>query len=342
MASVSHIVLPKAYISEDMKVDNTFMEKNLSINPQFEIEAFFIPTLGRKNNIELLIKCLLDYKKPVYVIGSQDTVSRSIYEKTNFTCISNELHYRFLTSLESSQNPSSIYKSDYDLPTKRNVALEIARKKGYKYVVLIDDDILPTNINFLKSSSLFERGATIVGYYSLEFPDKSTVSLIESALTQRAPGVCLSGNCLAINMDKITGFFPYVYNEDWLFIMNNMTQGDIYGAGIVSQCDHKPWLDFERIRFEQFGDVIAYTARNLKIAKGIYLPENREFWIEAIERNHLRLQNIKEHALSQGYFIDQINEAITTAHQFSADQFTNFIKSLYGEINDRKYENIFN
>jgi hypothetical protein len=159
-------------------------------------------------------------------------------------------------SLKSSCNPSGRYSSEYDLPLKRSLALLHSRQQGFRYIGLIDDDIVVSEAQVRTAAHLLRRGATLVGGYALSYPDVSVTDHIDRMITGNASETLVGGNCLFVDVNAVTGFFPYIYNEDWLFVLNNFHEDRCYSIGEVQHLPHTPWLDLPRVRFEQFGDLI--------------------------------------------------------------------------------------
>jgi hypothetical protein len=53
------------------------------------------------------------------------------------------------------------------------------------------------------------------------------------------------------------GFFPAVYHEDWLCIIDHLRFGEVAIGGHVGQLAYKPFTTPERARLEEFGDILA-------------------------------------------------------------------------------------
>ncbi|MES2653305.1 MAG: hypothetical protein V4663_16310 [Bacteroidota bacterium] len=340
MLTKDKYIVPTGRISCDMHVINDFVFIDPDISHGVEIDAIFIPTQGKRDNIHSLINDLHKYTSKIFVITSEGTPEQK-YNVTNIIKLSKNDQNDFLNNVSSSKNPSRGFKDDYDLPAKRNLALKIAKENGFENIALIDDDMIIGETDIFKAGKILQLGASAVGFYSLNFPDKSVVDLIECILYNNSPDVFLSGNCLFINMAKMSGFFPYVYNEDWMFIISNINRGSVFGAGIIQQCAHEPYSDFERIRFEQFGDVIASGAIKAGIDKGVGLPVDLFFWEETYRDYQKRLLSLLREAERANQFVSQLSEALKTVNQFKSEDIVKFIKQLIHENNERSDPKIF-
>lgn len=321
-------------ISTDLNVINITDYDADNIQSVSPIEAFFIPTLGKRDNIIRTVEILKEYSKYIYVLksGHSDDYTRDL--DVFIVDFNTEDHLRNINLFQSSYNPSREYNLNYDLPTKRNFAIQYGIQNGFSKIGLIDDDIIIDIQKVKKAAAILEKeNANLVGYYSLNFPDKSAIDLVECKLKNTSPDVCLSGNCLFINLDKAVGFFPYVYNEDWMYIMGNIIEGKVVGAGTVEQMYHEPWNDLNRIAFEQFGDIIAFGARMHKIRRNRDLPSTVDFWSYVYDSYNTRLLKLRDLAIKQDIFIKQVQLAIDTVLNITPYSLCQFLTNYKQELN---------
>jgi hypothetical protein len=320
-------------------VDNTFLHKDVSTSANLQIDAFFIPTLCKRNNILSIIKTINEHRNAnIFILSSgNNEMIKNIPSNVSIIDFDKNAHKQYITSFKSTINPTYFINPNFDLPTKRNFALNFSRLNGFKNIALIDDDIILTQQHINKAVYLLENGASMAGFYSMDFPDMSVIDLIECDLLQIPPSVFLSGNCLFINIQQNKGFFPYVYNEDWLFIMSNMNN-PIMGAGTIKQCYHEPWNNFQRIKFEQFGDIIGCGIEKSKTHLNTVLPIEKTYWklvyLEYLER----LINLHKVAQVKKKYVQQIETALETTKSFSSDDIVSFMNNFNNEINNFEYE----
>ena len=83
----------------------------------------------------------------------------------------------------------------WDLPAKRNFALWHAARSGFRYILLLDDDIRGLTPEFLRRAGEALTSSSIVGGFVTEFPDTSVVGHIETSCWDR---------CLSIHERKLS------------------------------------------------------------------------------------------------------------------------------------------
>lgn len=146
----------------------------------------------------------------------------------------------------------------FSIPYKRNFAIAHARLNKFRYILLIDDDIIFRDGIGRRAKAILINGAAAYGTYSLYHPDKSITDLWLHKERGLAPVVAISGNCIALDVDRPLSFFPEVYNEDWLFFqaLIELQGGKIVGGENVVQLPPRP-KSLEQAKFQQFGEVLA-------------------------------------------------------------------------------------
>lgn len=147
---------------------------------------------------------------------------------------------------------------NFSIPYKRNFAISHARLNKFRYILLIDDDIIFREGIGRRARATLINGAAAYGTYSLYHPDKSITDLWLHKESGLAPVVAISGNCIALDVGRPLSFFPEVYNEDWLFFqaLIELQGGKIVGGENVVQLPPRP-KSLEQAKFQQFGEVLA-------------------------------------------------------------------------------------
>ena len=70
--------------------------------------------------------------------------------------------------------------------------------------------------------------------------------------------VFITGAALAVDCQKDIGFFPDIYNEDWLFFYDDASHGLLGSSGHkITQLRYDPFADPKRAAWQEFGDVLA-------------------------------------------------------------------------------------
>jgi len=67
----------------------------------------------------------------------------------------------------------------------------------------------------------------------------------------------ISGGSLLVDPQRLNGFFPAVYHEDWLCILDHLRLNEVAVNGHVGQGPYDPFETPERARSEEFGDILA-------------------------------------------------------------------------------------
>jgi len=201
------------------------------------------------------------------------------------------LEFPELRSIEKELPPECNYYTT-DLSMKRNIGLVLAKMMGWQRVFFLDDDIrdiahpnLQTTIDMLGSFPA-------VGMRVTDFPDNSIVCHANRE-TKGSQDVFVSGAALAINCDGDIGFFPDIYNEDWLFFFDNASNGRLANSCLeATQLAYYPFASEKRAAWQEFGDVLAeglyallHLGRSVKDATPDYWAnflEARRSFLEAI------------------------------------------------------------
>ena len=149
----------------------------------------------------------------------------------------------------------SLYATD--LSTKRNVGLLLARMLGWQRIFFLDDDIRDVRDADLQQTISTLGPFPVAGMRVSDFPDNS-VACHAHRMTGGLQDVFVSGAALAVDCRKITGFFPNVYNEDWLFFYEAAARKRLGSSGRkVTQLWYEPFADPPRAAWQEFGDVLA-------------------------------------------------------------------------------------
>jgi len=145
---------------------------------------------------------------------------------------------------------------DWDLPTKRNYALWFARHRGFRNILLLDDDIRGLGLAHLVAGTRALRDNSVAGFYIDDFPDLSVVGYARRLAGRSCP-TFLSGGCLFLRLGSGLGFFPPIYNDDWLFLVSYLIDGTACALGKLGQKPHDPFASPFTARFQEFGETIA-------------------------------------------------------------------------------------
>lgn len=188
-----------------------------------------------------------------------------------------------------------------DLSLKRNLGLLIGRQFGHR-IFFMDDDIkiAPSQLEY--AGRLLSKYA-LAGFRSTDFPDKSVIGHIEktrqptrtfhNADRPYREDVFISGNALAVNLDKVSDHFPDIYNEDWLFMFNGLSRGDAISAGEARQ-EPYDYLRESRAAREEFGETIADGLYDACDNGQISQITRTRYWDRVIQQRRSRISALRD------------------------------------------------
>lgn len=144
-----------------------------------------------------------------------------------------------------------------DLSTKRNLGLLLAKMLGWSRIFFMDDDVRGVSLADLRATvSMLDRYRT-VGMRVTDYADNSVVCHANREIGADQD-VFVSGSVLAVNCQEPFGFFPEIYNEDWLFFYDDARMRRLgWSERDVTQLRYDPFENVERAERQEFGDVLA-------------------------------------------------------------------------------------
>jgi hypothetical protein len=176
-----------------------------------------------------------------------------------------------------------------DISRKRNLGLLIGRMLGWTRIILLDDDIRRLSIEKLSAAAALLDEYPVVGLKVTKFPDASVVGHARR-LTGRRQEPFISGGSLLVDPQRLNGFFPAIYHEDWLCILNHLRLGEVAIGGRVGQLPYKPFTTPARARHEEFGDILAsgllwlvHDRNKASTADATAWVTDHDYWAEATE-----------------------------------------------------------
>ena len=144
-----------------------------------------------------------------------------------------------------------------DLSMKRNIGLVLARLLGWQRVFFLDDDIRDITYPDLRSTVGMLGSFSAAGMWVTDFPDNSIVCHA-NRITGASQDVFVSGAALAVDCCSNIGFFPDIYNEDWLFFFDAAAKGQLGNSYLsATQLYYYPFANPQRAAWQEFGDVLA-------------------------------------------------------------------------------------
>jgi hypothetical protein len=225
---------------------------------------------------------------------------------------------KFATS-EAGNKPAACGKYVTDLSSKRNIGLLLARMVGWERIFYLDDDIRDISHSGLSGTVSMLEKFNSAGMQVVEFPDNSIVCHAHRE-TGAFQDVFVTGSALAVHGTKATGFFPNVYNEDWLFFYRDAVLGKLGASGLpATQLVYDPFKEPIRAEWQEFGDVLAEGLYGLlHQGKGAEYATS-EYWTEFLrERWNFLLAILDRADLAKSGMQDRILAAVREALKCSA------------------------
>ena len=155
-------------------------------------------------------------------------------------------------------------------------------------MLLLDDDIRRLSIEKLSAAAALLDKYPVVGLQVNKYPDASVVGHARR-LTGRRQEPFISGGALLVDPQRLNGFFPAIYHEDWLCVINHLRAGEVAVGGMVGQLPYKPFAIPERAKNEEFGDIFTSSllglihARKKKSTIDSAEISDADYWREAME-----------------------------------------------------------
>jgi hypothetical protein len=188
-----------------------------------------------------------------------------------------------LLDLGSAIPQSRVSACAVDISRKRNLGLLIGRSCGWTRMLFLDDDIRKFSGEKVSSAAVLLSQYHVVGLQVTGFPDASVVGHARRMTgSQRRPFI--SGGSMLVNPQHMRGFFPPVYHEDWLCIMDHLRLGEVAATGKVAQLRYQLFTTAARAQLEEFGDILASGLLWLVHAKRKSSTDEQDYWGEATKQ----------------------------------------------------------
>jgi hypothetical protein len=211
-----------------------------------------------------------------------------------------------------------------DLSVKRNVGLVLARMLGWRRIFFLDDDIRDIRHPDLQSTVNMLGSYAEAGLWVTNFPDNSIVCHANRQ-TGGNQDVFVSGAALAVDCEADIGFFPDIYNEDWLFFFDDASSGRLANSGLEAmQLRYYPFAKAQNAAWQEFGDVLAeglYALLHLGLG---WQHATRDYWVQFLEvrRNFLevtvtRLPNARPEIRAE--MLASVESALRCTREIRAD-----------------------
>lgn len=314
-------------------------QKSRTVDAQ-RLDALYLPTnLSRIDANHAFYERLGRYAERVYIV-SDEISRRNAKGAASILLQQGELIgiekistlHNLLMQVGSGDNPSQIFTKSYNLPAKRNFALRHAQENNFNRIMLLDDDIEVADEAFLNALDLLDDSRPIVGFYVLDYPDVSTIDHIRRMCLRKPSPVSVGGNCILLQLPRVSGFFPYIYNEDWHFLYAANFEVKKIAAGTATQLTHEPWRVSNRVEFEQFGDVIAKGMEENMRANRYPLVGDKAYWSCIVDTHMDELRTMASTEALGPEYRDALARASIAMGSFTVDSILDFIACYLDEL----------
>jgi hypothetical protein len=274
------------------------------LDPRLTLDAIVVPAARPAHNLDQAITLARAAHCPLLILCSHEAkpadVQKILYGRSFDQAIvvdlpdnySHELlDFHGLASVGDDLPEACGYYTT-NLSTKRNLGLLLARKAGWGRIFFLDDDIRDIGHPDLQSTVSMLARYRSAGMRVKTFPDNSAACHAHR-ITGGSQDVFLSGAALAVDMRHEVGFFANVYNEDWLFMYDDVASKAIGSSPRrITQLRYDPFADPDRAAWQEFGDVLAEGLYAL-LDCGLDLRHaTREFWRNFLRGRHKFLTTI--------------------------------------------------
>jgi hypothetical protein len=276
-------------------------------------DAIIVPAARDAHNLESVIKLAIDADCHLVLLCSREAEPSSVKlllrecgvradEATVVNVPAGYRHdlFRFETTrwIRNAPGYQTRAARDHDLSVKRNIGLMLARMLGWRRIFFVDDDIrdVPPDALSALTGLLGTHGPggpyRTAGMTVKEFPDNSVVCHARRDVKEDQD-VFVSGSVLAVDCTVPFGFFPEIYNEDWLFFYDDAASERLATLGFsVRQLEYDPFADPQRAARQEFGDIIAEGLYSLLHRDRSWQDATREYWRQFLDDRRRILDEI--------------------------------------------------
>jgi hypothetical protein len=259
---------------------------------QADLDAIYVPFKNPCPHLDGLLHSLRSCEVPVYLLPSDHDFfgeNVSALKNAHVLNVDDSDCLRFFRNLLTSRHKHVLhYCSEWDLPIKRSFALTDAIGRHYQKILFVDADIRISGENTLAIGSSCLENYSIAGCFVDNFIDTSVVGHLEREVGEDVYSF-VSGSFVFIRPSETRGgFFPCIYNEDWLFMLPHVLAGSICSFGSIKQVAFDPFKDTKTAAFQEFGEVIAEGLYSLVISNEYARRFEFQMWRDAVaERREL-------------------------------------------------------
>ncbi|HEY2947619.1 MAG TPA: hypothetical protein VGJ53_04345 [Micromonosporaceae bacterium] len=253
------------------------------------IDGIVVPTARPASHLSDAMRLASDHGCPILVLCSRDSNAiAAVAQAAEFGAnavaadVTGEEQIGTLSRFATSRLlRGTDFDSGNDLSFKRNLGLALARMAGWERILFLDDDMHDIESNAVSAAASLLDGFEVVGLRNNGFPDNSVLCHAYKGIDDNQD-TFIGGGALAVATDRIRGFFPNVYNEDWLFMLASVAERRVAVWGEARQLTYDPFALPRRAQIEEFGDCLAEGLYHLLDTDGTIEGADAAFWGEFI------------------------------------------------------------
>ncbi|WP_327103771.1 GNAT family N-acetyltransferase [Nonomuraea glycinis] len=204
-----------------------------------------------------------------------------------------------------------------DTAAKRNLGLVLARLAGWDRVIFLDDDIAVPDPDDLRRAAWLLGDYDRVALSMAGFPDNSVVCHAHRR-TGGAQESFIGSGAMALDPARAPSFFPVIYNEDWLDLLDGTGMRRTAVVGTAVQRPYDPYRSPDRARTEEFGEVIAEGLFRLLDDGEPLTGADGDFWKEFLAGRRRLLKQISHrarHSVRETEERERIRTSLQAAHE---------------------------
>jgi hypothetical protein len=292
------------------------------------LDAIIVPASRPAANLDHAVTLARAVRSHLVVLCSREANADAVHELlaarsfTRASVIDVPAGYRHrLLEFDTSQIadmdlPEACAVRDSDLSVKRNIGLLLARMLGWERVFFMDDDIRDVDSSDLHRTVAMLGSYNTVGMRVSRFPDNSVVCHAHRE-TGAFQDVSVSGSALAVSCTAPIGFFPDIYNEDWLFFYHDIEAKQLGCSGLnATQLRYDPFKDPRRAAGQEFGDVLAEGLYALLHQGAGAAQATQDYWAKFLAARQEFLEAIIVRSVAlQGQLQNKIFDAVSAAQK---------------------------
>ncbi len=354
--SDADLSFPFHYLSHDELLCFPPMERStITIDAASAVDAIIVPTVREADQLRPAADLAAQLGCPLIAIYSRRSADellsiRREFEQCNVIIVG--LPTRFpqdlqdLLAFETNSRHEGTSQCALDISRKRNLGLLLAQMCGWARILFLDDDIRHISAEKVTRAIMLVKDYPVVGFQVRNYPDNSVVGHAKR-LAGWHQDVFISGGALLVDPRRLNGFFPPIYHEDWLCVLNHICAGTAAVGGEVEQLAYSPFASPARALLEEFGDILGegllwliYLKRDLSFPTNSFWAEAMDFsfWHSVLHRRNMLLAGITRRLLEHPEDSDitdalvSITEARARRYKLAPEDFVSFVQQWLRDL----------